>query len=633
VYGHLRDYIGSELSTKFNITEGNLATSGYKIHTTFDKDIQDQTQAIVTNSITSRIAPNGGNNSAAMVLDGSTGQIIAMVGSADFNNVAISGQVNVATAPRQPGSSYKPYVYASAFENNFNPGTVLIDSVTDFGNYIPRNFSRTTRGATTIRSSLQDSLNIPAVKATYLSQGGGNNPNGTAGINNVISFAEKAGTNHPFRETCTLSAAIGGCEVTMISHATGINTLLQNGNLRTAKPFLKIIDRNGVDIYPQNIDKYTDFDRAVDPLVARQLANVMSDYNARSAGTWGNGRRTLQLDGWDGEFSVAAKTGTTNDVKDVWTVGGSPLYTVTVWAGNTDAKPMNSKASSTITAALTWKEIMTLVHTNKQKVGFSKEGLRNFSIDPSTGLPGEGRNELLTDNQIRALQTAQENLNKPDYNPKANSILVNRTPIVSRKLKVSKIDRKLVPEVAEGQTSTIPEELIEEIECKEVVSEFPSNPNWFNPVQSIQQSLGDQACPTEIADSNLTTQQPQITTNIREGRPLPQQIIINVTTPIPNATITKITFSVGGEVVKTIENSGRLLIDLEEEGLTGEKDIIIQTEDNLGLKSELILENVDFDDIEESRSSSSRRSSSSSSATISSSSSSSSQSSTNQPEN
>lgn len=630
-YGHLRNYITDQLVINMNITETQLSTKGYRIYTTFDLDIQNKTQEIIQNSAQQIIIPNGGNNAASVVLDGPSGEVVAMVGSRDFNDESILGQVNVATSPRQPGSSFKPYVYASAFNNGFNPGTVLIDTSTDFGSYRPANFSRTTRGVTNIRQSLADSLNIPAVKGVYLSQPNGSNPNGTGGINNVLKFAESVGVKMPFKDNClNVSSALGTCEVTALSHASGINTLLQDGNYKAPKIFKKItlkdrFENKEIDILAtSDVPAYQDKDNTVDPLVARQIANVMSDYSARSVGTWGNERRILQLDDWTGDYQVAAKTGTTSDVKDTWAVGGSPLYTVVVWAGNTDGKPMNQNALSTQTAGRPWQEIMKYLHEGKEKTGFSKEGLVPTGLDPNTGLLGSGKTELLTPNQVNILQKAQENLNDPSYDPTQNSIIQNRTPIVTRKLKISKLDGKILPKPKDGQPE-LPAEIFEEKSCTQVISEFPRASNWFEPAKFLQQRLSNESCPTEFSSLDAAKEGPTITTNLSKTNPIPLTITIRAKSKATAGNITSLSFNIGGVEIKKIQNSDTLKIELSEiRTQSGIKDVIIKATDSLGLNSELVLEGVDFSDRESSSSSSTSSSSSSSFSSFSSSSSSSS---------
>jgi membrane peptidoglycan carboxypeptidase len=647
-YGHIRNYLITELDEKLGVTEKDLATQGYQVYTSFDKTIQDETQSIVSGSVESRIAPNGGNNAAALVLDGSNGGIVAMVGSVDFSNDEIGGQVNVTTSARQPGSSYKPYVYASAFESGFNPGTVVLDVSTDFGQYRPANFSRTTSGITNIRTALQNSLNIPAVKSAYLSQGQSNLPNtgqiadlslqaDTSATAEIVKFAKQAGVEHPFEEQCPLSTALGGCEVEMMSHVNGINTLLQEGNYYTPNPFRSVLDQEGNDVYAEVVadsDPYPSQESRVEPAIARQITDVMSDYDARSPGVWGAGRFNLQLEGWNGANSVAAKTGTTNDVKDTWTVGGSPYFTVGVWVGNTDGTPMNRFATSSGTAAPIWNDIMTLTHDGLEKRGFLNDGLQQVSIDPQTGLLVEegGVTEVVTSQQLSFLNQANERLSDPSYNPRENSIFQNRTPVVQRTLQVSTIDQLLIPADVE-----YPTELIEEVVCRDVISFFPLATNWLQPVEEFAAGLGEEfaPCPTEFTEVDPSTLTLELSINLFENDDVPDEINIEVTSQLPDLEVETIEFTIIGtsssadpdfDETLTFNQQSSVTIDAEElvndYGLDGEYDITIKVVDSNGDEIERTFEGVDFSTAAANANSSSSSSSSSSNPSSSSSSSS-----------
>lgn len=627
-YGHIRDYLNGELSNKLNIDEKDLATGGYKIYTTFDKNIQDQVQGIISRSVDSKIIPAGGNNASSLIMDGESGGIVAMIGSKDFNNESIGGQVNVTLAPRQPGSSFKPYDYASAFNNGFNPGTVLLDVSTDFGAYRPANFSKTTSGALTIRNALANSLNIPAVKAAYLSQGGGTTANAQTATDNIENFAKKTGLELPFENQCTISIVLGSCEVSMLSHVTGYNTLFHEGTYRAANPFRKIVGKGNFDILDSQrkiSDPYPTKTQAIDPAIANQTANVMSDYNARLSSVWGTCKKNFELDGWTGDNQVAAKSGTTQDVKDIWTMGGSPYYTVGVWAGNTDGKVMKSTSTS-CTAAEMWKEIMTLIHKDLPKKGFSRDGLQRVNLDPRTGLlsTSGGNTEWLTQDQIVALQNADKNLSNPDYNPLANSIFQNRSPIINRKLKVMIADGKLAPSDEEITKLKIPAEAMKEVQCRAVISEFPQNQNWYEPAKAYAATLKEDFTPCPTEKSDLTKIGPVVTTNLKENSDTPGTITITAKSQISTATITEISFNLGGEEIKNVKDVDSLEIDVKKEKLKGIKDVIIKVTDSTGLVTQIEILQVDFDNIASSSSSSSFKSSSKASSTGSSSSASSS---------
>jgi membrane peptidoglycan carboxypeptidase len=417
-FPHFREYIAQELTRLYG--EQALYEGGLRITTTLDPEIQKQTQAVVSGA-EKKLNAVGATNAGALVLDGPTGEILAMVGSLDYDNEKIDGKVNMTTAPRQPGSSIKPYVYANAWRNGFNPATILDDKPETWKDYKPGNFSGRFSGLVSMRYALQNSLNIPAVKALLLGSpeksalGYESNPNDKTEqiLNGFFNFTAKTGLTFPcipvgdgakcndyktaqnaYRSRCFLSTALGGCEVKMIDHATGINTFLQEGSLRTANPFISILIKDDADkdldiLKPKQQQFYPKLDKAIDPLLARQVANVMSDYSGR-INEFGNLRFMLELK--DKAWKVAAKTGTSNGPKDFWVVGGSPYYTTTIWAGRNDSKDMSNDASSSSSAAFIWNEIMENLHKNKQVRNFSTQDLYKTEVREKT-------NEFLSPNQ------------------------------------------------------------------------------------------------------------------------------------------------------------------------------------------------------------------------------------------
>jgi membrane peptidoglycan carboxypeptidase len=413
-FPHFREYIANEL--KKTIGEKNLYEGGLRIITTLDPNLQRKVEKRVADSEAGLNAVYA-NNAGSIIMDGPTGQILAMVGSLDYNRDDIDGKVNITTSPRQPGSSIKPFVYANMWSNGYSPATILKDAPINWDGYSPKNFSGNFNGPVSTHYALQNSLNIPAVKALLLgTQEKSNNgwqsdpfSRNELVLNGLFNLAEKTGLvfpciasgdgekicNNPeqsktaYRNRCFVSSALGGCEVTMISHTTGFNTLLQEGNLRTATPFISISakDNQGkeVDLY-QNYQGqyYPTVDAVIDPAVARQTANVMSDYDTR-AREFGSLRFNLELD--DKKWRVAAKTGTSNGPKDFWVMGGSPYYTVGFWAGRNDNQNMSQDSSASRVAGAIWHDIMETVHKDKPVKNFSTEGLKSV------------KNELLTQKQ------------------------------------------------------------------------------------------------------------------------------------------------------------------------------------------------------------------------------------------
>jgi membrane peptidoglycan carboxypeptidase len=403
-FPHFREYITNEL--KKTIGEKNLYEGGFRITTTLDPELQRKVEKTVADSeagLNSVYASNAGS----LVLDGPTGQILAMVGSLDYNRNDIDGKVNITTSPRQPGSSIKPYVYANMWSNGYSPATILKDAPINWDGYAPKNFSGNFNGPVTAHYSLQNSLNIPAVKALLLGQQEKSNSGWQSDpysrnelvLNGLFNLAEKVGVNFPcipsgdgestcnnpeqaktaYRNRCFVSSALGGCELTMISHATGFNTLLQEGNLHTASPFINILGKDNqgkeVDLYKSYENQfYPNVNSVIDPVVARQVASVMSDYETR-AREFGALRFNLELN--DKKWRVAAKTGTSNGPKDFWVMGGSPYYTVALWAGRNDNQNMSQDASASKVTGVIWHDIMESVHKDKTVKNFSTEGLKS----------------------------------------------------------------------------------------------------------------------------------------------------------------------------------------------------------------------------------------------------------------
>lgn len=549
-FPHFREYITAELS-KF-ITDNQLYEGGYDIITTIDPALQ-RTNEKFLNDNEKLLQGVRANNASSVIIDGPTGEILTMVGSLGYNREEIDGKVNIATSPQQAGSSIKPYVYAAAFKNGFNPGTVLVDVQTNWQGYTPKNFDGTFRGPVTLRRALQGSLNIPAVKAVFLSN---DQPvsDVTSKLDSFFSLTESFGVDFPcvegapnsafaktnrgfetckpneakgitqtdvdqaYRGRCFLASALGGCELTLLSHATGINTILQEGNLKTSTPFISIKKKStGEDIYAKvqasSKPVYAVRDADEDTkLLARQLASVMSDYEARIP-EFGSNRSNLELN--NKRWRIAAKTGTSNGPRDFWTVGGSPYYTVALWAGKTDNSTMDPKASAGVSVAKIWKQIMEDLHKDKAVKNFSTEGLQRVFVrnggsttDAEGNSKATGQSELLTPWQVKALNkksgtvatvTDLETLKK-------NTIFTNRTTLIEGTYSINSQDGKLFVE------GTTPEILRQVVECSYLIPEFPTA-SWSKPIDTwITKKPGAYCIPPE--PSTQTAVEPIIVTNI-----------------------------------------------------------------------------------------------------------------------
>ncbi|NTU98598.1 PBP1A family penicillin-binding protein [Candidatus Falkowbacteria bacterium] len=351
---HFVMYLKEYLSDMFG--EKTVEQGGLKIISTIDLDKQKFAEAAITEKAEKNAEKYNATNAALVSIDPRNGQILAMVGSKDYFSDTIDGQVNIATSPRQPGSSFKPIVYAASFIKGFTPNTILYDVITNFSTdpnnkYEPHNYDNNEHGPVTIRKALAGSLNIPAVKAIYLT-----------GIKNVISLANKLGYStltNPDRYG--LSLVLGGGEVQLLEHTNAYSAFSQDGVVHTISPVLKVEDKTGKAVLEfKQEDK-----KAFDAQVARQITSILSDNNARSYVFGTKNYLTLP------DRPVAAKTGTTNDYKDAWTVGYTPSIVTGVWVGNNDATSMKRGADGSVVAAPIWNAYMKQALSGSQVEQFT----------------------------------------------------------------------------------------------------------------------------------------------------------------------------------------------------------------------------------------------------------------------
>ncbi|HTX87099.1 MAG TPA: transglycosylase domain-containing protein [Candidatus Nanoarchaeia archaeon] len=373
---HFVMYVKELLTEKYG--ELMVEQGGLKITTTLDVNDQKLAeQAIddwwnktkVVDKKTGQENPYnsfGASNAALVSIDPKTGQVLAMVGSRDYFNEAIDGQVNIATSLRQPGSSLKPVVYSALFLKGYTPNTILHDVSTNFSSdpknpYQPQDFTGKELGPVTIRAALQGSLNIPAVKATYL-----------AGLDNIVNLAKTFGyTSLNDESRFGLSLALGGAEVELLEHTNAYGIFSQEGAYHPVASILKVEDKDG-----KVLEQWQPSSQNVlDQNVAREITDILSDNNARAYmfGLHSN----LQL----GDRPVAAKTGTTNDYHDAWQMGYTPSIATGVWVGNSDNKAMNKSSEAVNAAGPIWHEYMAAVLANTPIEQFNKPDI------PVTGKP------------------------------------------------------------------------------------------------------------------------------------------------------------------------------------------------------------------------------------------------------
>ncbi len=347
---------------------------GLRVTTTLDFDLHQATQASVAAEIED-LARYRVSNGAALVIKPDTGEILSMVGSRDYFNTEANGQVNVTLAERQPGSSIKPLMYATAFQEKLlNPGTILLDIPTCFDvpgqkSYCPKNYNGGFSGPVTIRHSLGNSLNIPAVKGLK-----------TIGVPTFMNQAKRMGIttwNDPSRYG--LSLTLGGGEVRMIDIAQAFSVLANQGVKIPINPILKIEDYRGTvyeELHPEQVRQQLDYlteqstdstagvaERVMDRAPAYLTSHIMQDNQARQAAFGARSKLVIP------NQVVSVKTGTTNDLKDNWTIGFTPEYLVTTWVGNNDNTPMNPYLVSGVTgAAPIFNDIMRYLLEGKQAI-------------------------------------------------------------------------------------------------------------------------------------------------------------------------------------------------------------------------------------------------------------------------
>ncbi|TSA46507.1 PBP1A family penicillin-binding protein [bacterium] len=367
---HFVLYIQNLLAQKYG--ENSLQEGGFKVTTTLDLDLQTKAEAAVAKQVPVNEKNYNAGNASLVALDPRNGQILAMVGSRDYFDKVHDGAVNVALRPRQPGSSFKPYVYATAFKQGMNPATLLMDITTNFGEfggkeYIPQDYDGNNRGPVSIRQALQGSLNIPAVKTTIL-----------VGLNNAIDTAENMGiTTLKDRSRYGPSLVLGGGEVTLLEHTAAYGAFADAGIKHDTVAILKIEDKNG-----NVLEQYRDSQgkEVLDPQVAYQIDNVLSDNASRVYIFGANNRLTVP------GHTVGTKTGTTQEYHDAWTVGFTPSLVTGVWVGNNNNNAMKTKADGSVVAAPIWQDFMKAALEGKPDEQFPvPEGITTMTVDALSG--------------------------------------------------------------------------------------------------------------------------------------------------------------------------------------------------------------------------------------------------------
>lgn len=420
---HFVMYVKQLLVDKYG--ESLVERGGLKVTTTLDIDLQEYAQATVTAEI-SKLNKLRVTNGAALITKPATGEILAMVGSIDYFSTP-SGNFNVTTALRQPGSSIKPVNYAIGLEKHLvNPATMFLDIPTCFTsinqpNYCPKNYTGNFSGPVQLRFALGNSLNIPAVKMLYLNTVSDMVASASAWGLETIKDSQKYG----------LSLTLGGGEVKMTDMASAFSTFPNGGIRKDLQAVLKVADRNGKileEFRDPNLNKdipsqlLIQGEKIISPETAFLISHILLDNNARQTAFGPNS--SLVIPG----HAVSVKTGTTDELRDNWTIGFTPQYLVAVWVGNNDNSKMNPALVSGVTgAAPIWNTLMrNLLASQPDLWPKQPDGIVGTQVCALTGLlpPNDGDGDKGCQTRYEyfikgTLPKARENLKE--------SILIDKT--------------------------------------------------------------------------------------------------------------------------------------------------------------------------------------------------------------
>lgn len=374
--------------------EGLLEQGGLRIETTLDWDLQERAEAAVSRHRDDLVVQYGGENMALVAIDPETNAIVAYVGNMDYNDEQRGGKIDMAQAPRQPGSSFKPFVYASTFQRGYSPATPIYDVPTKIGDDEPQNFDGTFVGLLTMREALGASRNVPAAKAYFL---GGEE-------NQILTLVSALGAPTPLKRKEELQIergefdygwplALGAAETPLLEMVSAYGALARGGTQKPVVSIRRITDKKGNILYQV---KEEEGKEVLDERIAYQITSILSDESVRPEEYW---RTQLTVPG----YKTAAKTGTSNkclEWKDVpiedpetgeptsetrkvcllrkpdnaWLIGYTPNLVAGVWVGNANSASMYERAGGLNTASPIWRDFMASAHRtfDSPKADFEK---------------------------------------------------------------------------------------------------------------------------------------------------------------------------------------------------------------------------------------------------------------------
>ncbi|HYF05927.1 MAG TPA: penicillin-binding protein [Patescibacteria group bacterium] len=526
---HFVFYVQDYLVQQFG--EKSLPEGGYKVTTTIDPVLQKLAEDTVREYAEINTKKYNAHNAAMVVIDPKTGQILAMVGGKDYfgkpfpegctpgKNCLFEGNVNAALSERQPGSSIKPYVYATGFKKEFgySPATVLMDVTTVFGttasgkDYTPQNYDLKNRGPVSVRSALAGSLNIPAVKMTALVK-----------PENVAATARSMGITSPLTG-CGLALGVGACEVKLIDHTSALGVFAAGGVRHEKNPLLKIEDKDGKTLYEFE-DKA---EQIIDPQVAFLIQDIMSDNQARSYIFGVNNAFNF------GSKHIACKSGTTQNWHDGWAMCFTPSLSVGVWTGNNDGTLMKKSSDGSLTAGPMVKKFLQEALKGKpDEKWIEPDGIQHVAVDVMSGkLPTtfstQVRTEIFAEWQV---PTERDD--------------------VHRAVKIN-------VETGEPADETTPDDMISIKNYTILHSERPDNPAWEEPVQRWAVNAGYEY-PTgrytyaTSSDKKPNGQGPEIVILTPQDGEVVSGSSLTVTVQVPSgAKISRMDLFIDGELIQS----------------------------------------------------------------------------------
>lgn len=536
---HFVFYVKEQLADEYG--EQMVERGGLKVITTLDVDKQKMAEDAIADH-RADIEKWNANTAAMTAIDPATGDILAMVGSADYFDESINGKYNAVLGRLQPGSSIKPIVYAAAFEKGYTPSTVVEDIKTDFSTtsvpYSPNDYDGKERGFVTLKEALAGSLNIPAVKVLYLT-----------GLDGFQDFAKRLGyTTFGDKSRFGLSLVLGGAEVHPLEHVSAFTAFAQDGVWRPTKAILKVGDKDGKilkDESEKNPGK-----RVFDKEIARQINDILSDNSARAYIFGEKNYLTLP------DRPVAAKTGTTNDYKDAWAVGYTPSLVAGVWVGDANGGKMKAGADGSKIAAPIWNQFMRNALSGTPVEGFDA---------PAPVVTG-----------------------KPVLDGEKSSQVT---------VKVDRITGKIAteftpPEYVEERRYGVPHSILFFVDKNDPRGPVPEHPetdpqftNWETPVAAWAeaQHVVVTPPPTEVDDVHVPENVPQITLfSPADGSTLTERSFLPSVSATSRRGVVKVEFLMDGEYIGEVVQSSPARIAIPNHFTKGFRTLTAKAFDDVG---------------------------------------------------